>query len=271
MATRHTPSVGYIIPVMLPIHRAGTEAEKDETMLLQGSIRRFNLSDVLRFLAQSAVTGVLEVGDFEEYGFIYFFDGHIQGISLPVSNEKLGTRLLKAGCLDQRQLAEALVEESAFTHDQKKLKPLGQRLFEKGFVTEEAVREIMDRQTLDQVFELAHWRNGVFVYDEPEEMPQFQIKIQGDVQELLLDAQRRVEGGEHARKIGMGQEDEVCYACHLESECTPAIKAEYLKADSCLWRGMSAMAGDDCERLRDSRQLYRSKDSQTKPVLDALL
>lgn len=129
----------------------------------------------------------------------------------------------------------------------------------------------MGLQTLDQVFELAHWRNGVFLYDEPEEMPNFQIEIQGDVQELLLEAQRRVEEGEHARKSGRGQENEVCYACPLESECTPAIKAKYLKVDICLWRKLSAVADDDYERLRDSRQLYRSKEDDVKTVLDALL
>ena len=240
-------------------------------MLLQGSIQRFNLTGVLSFLAQSAVTGVLEVRDFEEYGFIYLADGRVQAISLPLTDERLGTRLLKAGCLSQQQLADALMEDSALTHDEKKLKPLGQRLIEKGFTSEAMVREIMGEQTLDQVFELAYWRNGAFTYSEPEQMPHFQIEIQGDVQELLLDVERRAQEGEHARKFGMGQEEEVCYACPLESECTPAIKAKYLKVDICLWRKMSAVADDDYERLRDSRQLYRSKDDDAKTDLKASL
>jgi Domain of unknown function (DUF4388) len=236
-------------------------------MLFQGSIQRFKLTDILRFLGQIAATGVLEVRDFEEYGFIYFVEGRVQAISLPLTEEKLGTRLVKAGCLTQRQLAEALMEDSASTHDEKKLRPLGQRLFEKGFATEALVREIMDLQVLDQVFELAHWRAGVFVYDEPEEMPYFRIPIRGDVQELLLEAQRRTEEGEQARKSGKGQENEVCYMCPLESECTAAIKTKYLKVDICLWRTLSSVAGDDYDRLRDSRQLYRSKDDETKTDL----
>ena len=240
-------------------------------MLLQGSIQRFNLVGVLRYIAQTAATGVLEVRDFEEYGFVYLVDGRVQGISLPLTDERLGTRLLKAGCLSQRQLADALMEDSALTHDEKKLKPLGQRLIEKGFTSEAMVREIMGQQTLDQVFELAYWRDGVFTYSEPEQMPHFRIEIQGDVQELLLDVERRLEEGEHARKSGRGQEEEVCYACPLESECTPAIKAKYLKVDICLWRKLSAVADDDYERLRDSRQLYRSKDDDAKTDLEASL
>ena len=240
-------------------------------MLLQGSIHRFSLASVLQFLAQDAATGVLEVRDFEEYGFIYLVDGGVEGISLPVTDEKLGTRLVKAGCLSEQQLAEALIEDSALTHDQKKFKPLGQRLIERGFTSEARIREVMGRQTLDQVFELAHWQNGIFIYDEPEQMPRFQIAIQGHVQQLLLDAYRRIDEGEHSRKTINAVENEVCYACPLDAECTEAIKAKHLKTDVCLWREMGAVLDDEYERLRDARQLYRSREDDEGAVLDASL
>jgi hypothetical protein len=239
-------------------------------MLLQGSIQRFNLAEILRMLAGIGATGVLEVRDFEEYGFIYLVDGHVEGISLPLSDERLGTRLVKAGCLTQRQLANVLLEDSALTHDEKMLRPLGQRLIEMGFTNEAAVREIMNLQTLDLVFELAYWRKGDFIYSETEQMPQFQIRIQADVGELLVDVQRRVAEGEHARKSDTGEAGEVCYACPVEEECTPAIKAKHLKVDVCLWRQLSAVDGDDYQKLRDSRLLYRKKEDG-KTVLDASL
>lgn len=240
-------------------------------MLLQGSIHRFNLAGVLQFLAQNAASGVLEVRDFEEYGFIYLVDGSVEGISLPITDERLGTRLLKAGCLSEQQLAEALIEDSALTHDERKLKPLGQRLIEKGVTSEARIREVMGRQTLDQVFELAHWQNGVFIYDEPEQMPRFQIAIQGNVQKLLLDAYRRIDEGEHSRKTVNAVDNEVCYACPLDDACTPAIKAKHLKKDVCLWREMGAVLDDEYDRLRDARQLYRSREDDEGAVLDASL
>jgi hypothetical protein len=240
-------------------------------MLLQGSIHRFNLAGVLQFLAQNASTGVLEVRDFEEYGFIYLVGGSVEGISLPITDEKLGTRLVKAGCLSEQQLAKALMEDSGLTHDERKFKPLGQRLMEKGFTSEARIREVMGRQTMDQVFELAHWQNGVFIYDEPEQMPRFQIAIQGNVQQLLLDAYRRIDEGEHSRKTENIVDNEVCYACPLDDACTPEIKAKHLKKDVCLWREMGAVLDDEYDRLRDARQLYRSKEDDAGPVLDASL
>jgi len=240
-------------------------------MLLEGSIHKFNLASVLQFLAQSAASGVLEVRDFEEYGFIYLVEGRVEAISLPVTDEKLGTRLVKAGCLTEQQLAEALMEDSGLSHDQKKLKPLGQRLIDKGYTTSESIRAIMERQTLDQVFELAHWSTGVFLYDEPEQMPRFQVAIQGDVQGLLLDAYRRIDEGERARKAENVVENEVCYACPLDGECGPVIKTKYLKKDLCLWREMAAVLDENSDHLRDARQLYRSRETDTRQTLDASL
>jgi hypothetical protein len=240
-------------------------------MLLEGSIHRFNLAGVLQFLAQGAATGVLEVRDFEEYGFIYLVGGRVEAISLPITDEKLGTRLVKAGCLTDQQLAEALMEDAGMSHDQKKFKPLGQRLIEKGYATREEIRHIMERQTLDQVFELAHWTNGVFIYDEPEQMPRFQVTIEGDVQGLLLDAYRRIDEGERSRKATNVVENEVCYACPLGDECSGEIRIKYLKKDVCLWREMGAVLDEGYDRLRDSRQLYRSRDEDAKTSLDASL
>jgi hypothetical protein len=240
-------------------------------MLLQGSIQRFNVTGVLQFLAQNAATGVLKVRDSEERGFVYLVGGWVEGISLPTTDEKLGTRLLKAGCLSEEQLAEVLMEDAVLTREQKRLRPMGQRLIEMGFASEATVREVMRRQTFDHVFELAHWQNGEFMYDETEKMPHFQVAIRGNVQELLLEAQRRIDEGERARKVRNGMNPEVCLACRISHECSAAIKAKYLKSDACLWRKMRAVADDGYAGQRDTLHLDGSKDENVRPVLDASL
>jgi hypothetical protein len=242
-----------------------------QLMLLEGSIRRFSLAGILQFLAAAGCSGVLEVRDFEEYGFIYLVDGHVEAISLPISDEKLGSRMVKAGLLSEQQLTQALIDDTTRTREQKKAKPLGQRLIDMGYSNEQAIRRIMAQQTLDQVFELAHWQNGVFLYDEPERMPVFQVKIAADVQSLLLDAYRRIDEGEHARKKVDVIENEVCYACPLEDDCTASIRQRFLKNDCCLWRDMGAVLDERYDRVRDARQLYKSRESEEKVQLDASL
>ena len=58
-------------------------------------------------------------------------------------------------------------------------------------------QENLRRLALGEHGERTH---GVFLYDEPEQMPDFQISIRGDVQELLLKTQLRIDHGEKARK-----------------------------------------------------------------------
>lgn len=237
-------------------------------MKLQGSIRRFNLGTVLEFLAENRASGVLEVRDSEEHGFVYLVNGRVEGISLPLTDELLGTRLVKAGCVTEEQLREALTDDATLTPGQRVLKPLGQRLVEKGFTDEQSIRAVMRRQILDEVFELAHWSDGEFFYDEPASMPVFQLAVQGNVQALLVDAQRRIDQGERASKSGPREEQEVCFECPLESECTAAIKAKYLKSDICLWREMSAISRDTLDAQRQAGRRPRSSGGETKPALD---
>ena len=237
---------------------------------MQGSIRRFQLAAVLQFLAQHEATGILEVRDFEEYGFIYLVRGRVEGISLPITDEKLGSRLVRAGLLTEEQLGNILLEDASMSKEQRKRKPLGQRLVERGYTNERAVRDIMARQTRDQAFELAHWQNGIFIYDEPEEMPVFTVALRGNVQELLLDAYRRMDEGERARKAYTIVEDEVCFGCPAVKTCTPQTRESFLKADVCLWRELAAVQDESYEAVNDARKLYRSKDGDQRPQLEAL-
>ena len=240
-------------------------------MLLTGSIRRFDLASVLQFLAQGQATGIIEVRDFDEFGFIYLIDGRVQAISLPMTDEKLGTRLLRAGLLTEQQLSEVLMADTLLSKEQKKAKPLGQRLLDKGYITADQVRDIMAKQTLDQIFALAHWQNGVFEFDESDAMPEFTIRIVGSVQALLLDAYRRIDEGEVMKTSKTLVDNEVCYGCPVAAECSPHIKEKYLKKDLCLWRRMGAIIDDDYERVQDSQLLYKSRDGIEKPKLETAL
>jgi hypothetical protein len=64
-------------------------------MILHGSIDRFSVASVLQFLALNAATGVLEVSNYEERGYIYLVKGRVEGISLPVSDDRLGVHLIR--------------------------------------------------------------------------------------------------------------------------------------------------------------------------------
>ena len=62
------------------------------------------------------------------------------------------------------------------------------------------------------------------------------------MQELLLDASRRLDEGERPRREKIQVEEEVCLTCTIR--CTDEIKARYLKSDICLWRNMPTIVKD---------------------------
>jgi hypothetical protein len=161
--------------------------------------------------------------------------------------------------------------DTLLSKEEKKAKPLGQRLLDKGYITAEQVRDIMAKQTLDQIFALAQWQNGVFEFDESDKMPEFTIRIVGSVQELLLDAYRRIDEGEVMKTSKTVVDNEVCFGCPVESECSDDIKEKYLKPDVCLWRRMGAIIDDDYERVQDAQKLYKSREANEKPTLETAL
>jgi hypothetical protein len=215
------------------------DGTRGEAMILRGSIERFDLGSVLQFLAQNAATGILEIRDYEEHGNVYLVKGRLEAISLPLTDDRLGVFLLKRGLLAENHLAKVLMEEAAGLEGNDARKPLGQRLVERGFVGESVIRQAMHRLTMARIFEITHWRTGVFSYDEPAQMPDFQIAIRADVQELLLKTQVRIDHGERPRKMLSAKQDDLCYGCTI-SDCSPAVKLKYLKRDMCLWRKMSS-------------------------------
>jgi len=235
-------------------------------MILQGSIERFDLASVLQFLAQNGTTGILEIRDFEEHGYVYLVKGRLEGISMPLSDDKLGVRLVKAGLLNEGQLATVLMEDAAGLERGEGRKPLGQRLVERGFTNEAIVRQVLCRLLTARMFEIAHWRSGVFTYDEPDEMPEFQIAIQGDVQELLLQTQLRIDHGDKPRKRVGVRQDDPCYGCSV-TDCSPAIKVKYLKKDLCLWRKMSAVPDLRHGAPREAAELSASSDLRSETAL----
>ena len=236
-------------------------------MILHGSIERFDLGSVLQFLAQNAATGILEIRDFEEHGHIYLVKGRLEAISLPLTDDRLGVYLLKDGLLDRRPAGQGPHGGGGGPPErQEARKPLGQRLVERGFTSEAIVRQAMYRLTMARMFELAHWRTGVFSYDEPDEMPEFQIAIRGDVQELLLQTQVRIDHGDRPRKRAVVRQDDLCFGCPV-TDCSPAVKLKYLKKDLCLWRKMSSLPDVRCEAQRDPAELRASRSRGAKMAL----
>jgi hypothetical protein len=204
-------------------------------MILWGSIREFPLFSVLQFLASQHKTGVLEIQDFEEYGAIHLFGGRIAAISMPLSDESLGARLVAAGTLTETQVKECWMKYSQEDSGE----PVIAGLLEIAHGDREVLVEIVNRHTADQVMQLMYWNTGTFRLVVASRPVRFAVEPSTDVENLLLEAYRRVDEGERPRREKISADEEFCLTCTLE--CSSEIKNRYLKPDVCLWRNLPSI------------------------------
>ncbi|HZJ03346.1 MAG TPA: DUF4388 domain-containing protein [Thermoleophilia bacterium] len=207
-------------------------------MILWGRIQDFSIFSILQFIAAYEKTGILEIQDFEEYGYIYVTRGRVDAISLPLSEDLIGNRLVAAGAITQDNLKECLL---SYGHERRN-EPLGLILLKRGYTDRATLQEIINQQAFDQSLDLSNWTAGTFKFVVPEHAVKFPITPSIDVQSLLLEASRRLDEGERPRREKVQVEEEVCLTC--TSDCSDEIKARYLKNDICLWRNMPTVVRD---------------------------
>lgn len=207
-------------------------------MIIWGKIQDFSIFSILQFLATYRKSGILEIQDFEEFGYVYLTDGRVDAISLPLSEDLLGSRLLRAGALTDHQLKECLL---AYGQDDRR-DPLGAVLLKRGYTDRASLQQAIDEQARDLALQLSNWTSGTFKFVVPERPIRFPITPSIDVQELMLEVSRRLDEGERPRKYKIQVEEEICLTCTVA--CTEGIKARYLKSDICLWRNMPTIVKD---------------------------
>lgn len=218
-------------------------------MILWGSIREFPLFSVLQFLAVQRRTGILEIQDFEEHGCIYLSSGRIEAITLPTSDETLGARLVAAGFLSARKVKACWMECAHEDNEH----PMAAALLGLAGGDHETLVEMVNRHTADQVMQLMYWSTGTFRLSVPVKPVRFPVIPSLDMENLLLDAYRRVDEGERPGREKVEIEEELCITCTIE--CSPDIKERYLKPDVCLWRNMPSVLKDPL--FRSARKVSR--------------
>jgi len=93
-------------------------------------------------------------------------------------------------------------------------------------VGEAVIRQAMYRLTMADIRDhpLAE---RVFSYDEPEQMPDFQISIAATCRSCC-SRQVRIDHGEKPRKMVSAKRDDQCYGCTV-TDCSPAIRLKHPK------------------------------------------
>ena len=200
---------------------------------------------------------MLEIQDFEEQGAVYLSAGRIEAISLAQADEDLGSRLVAAGALTETEVKACWMR---WSNDDEGL-PLLARLLQAAHADTAALVSVIDRHAADQVMQLMYWSTGTFRFVKPARVVHFRVVPSIPVENLLLDAYRRVDEGERPRREKVLVEEELCMSCTME--CSDKIKARYLKQDVCLWRNMPSVLKDSHfggRRKKRTREILEDDD-----------
>ena len=205
-------------------------------MILWGEIAEFPLVTILQFLAQQRRTGILEMQDFEEMASVYLSVGRIEAITSAFWDEMFGARMVAAGVINEGQVRECWMKSAESGE------PVVATLIERSEAERRDLIEIVNRHVADAVMQLMYWNAGTFRFTVPIQQVYFPVVPNLSVEALLLDAYRRVDEGERPWRDKISHDQEFCLTCTIE--CSPEIKARYLKPDVCLWRSMPSVLKD---------------------------
>lgn len=177
-------------------------------MSLNGKLEDVSLTDVMQFIHLGRRTGTLTVRREDEEAEIGFHRGQIVSASSP-KTQRLGELLVARGVLEGEQLESLIARQRS----ERPRRSLGQLLIAEGTLTFDSIREAIEAQIEQTIFDLVGWTTGSFEFALDELKPIDDIAMYpGDVipkldlntQVVLLEATRLFD--ERHRRDTEGEE-----------------------------------------------------------------
>ncbi len=158
-------------------------------MLLQGSLKEFNLPNIFQLVKMSAKTGALTIRAEKEWGKIFFRDGQIHyAFSVPQSLP-LGERLVNSGKITPAQLKEALAAQKKAPDAGR----IGNILLDKGYIQRDDLEQVVREQIQDAAFNFFGWTEGEFEFTADEEAIDQDILVEMNVENVIMEGCRRID------------------------------------------------------------------------------
>lgn len=159
-------------------------------MAIEGPLKELSIQDVLQLLDLAHKTGVLTVRSeaLDDEAIVHFSKGAIVFAVRRRSTRRLGSLLIRAGKLTQRELDQAL--------DLQRRDPtrrLAEILLEMGSISEEELERQLRFQMEETIYELMAWDEGYFRFEERAEIAQHRLLARVRVESLLMEGARRID------------------------------------------------------------------------------
>jgi hypothetical protein len=158
-------------------------------MLLQGSLREFNLPNILQLVKMSASTGALSLRRGETRGKIYFSSGSVCYAYAQPQSVPIGQRFVNARVITPSQLREA----AAVQRESPGTGRLGSVLVDMGLTDWETLHAMVTEQIQDSVFDFFGWPDGEFEFNDDEVAEDEDIFVEMQVENVIMESCRRID------------------------------------------------------------------------------
>ncbi len=156
-------------------------------MSLSGNLSTLPLNSILQLISDEEKTGVLKVSNGPQEVKIYFKDGYVVYATGFQEEPRLDSLLLKDNVVSKAQLSDCLATAKA------QAKYLGQVLVERGYISEDILREYIQRQTAEVIYSALLWQAGEFEYRNARLQLNGLVTARLNVIQLLLESSRRID------------------------------------------------------------------------------
>jgi cytochrome c-type biogenesis protein CcmH/NrfG len=159
-------------------------------MAIEGPLKELSIQDVLQLLDLANKTGVLTVRSetLDDEAIVHFSKGAIVFAVRRRSTRRLGSLLIRAGKLTQRELDQALD-----TQRRDPTRRLAEVLLEMGSIAEEELERQLKFQMEETIYEIMEWDEGYFRFEEHVEIAHNRLLARVRVESLLMEGARRID------------------------------------------------------------------------------
>jgi hypothetical protein len=158
-------------------------------MLLQGSLRKFNLPNILQLVKMSANTGALSLRRGDTHGKIYFSSGAVCYAFAQPQSVPIGQRFVNARVITPAQLREAAARQRRSPSSGR----LGTVLVDMGLTDRDTLHAMVAEQIQDTVFDFFGWPDGQFEFNDDEVAEEEDVFVEMQVEDVIMESCRRID------------------------------------------------------------------------------
>ncbi len=156
-------------------------------MGISGNLKTMVLSELLQWLSMGQKTGTLVIDNRKVEKRVCFENGTIISSASTDPKEYLGRFLVNHGYMDEDPVNEAVARQ------QEEQKLLGKILVNMGLITEEDLHQMLQLKAEESIYDIFTWEEGEFQFLDNELPEHTMIRMNLDVQWLVLEGSRRVD------------------------------------------------------------------------------